>query len=954
LTSQYTSRAVYSSFSFLSTWLIRKSAPLGTRINVIHLLINFASIICLTSRYHSWVNAEGMIGALFLGNHDDNAPHLGPKPPPPTANKMGPPSKPPVKTPAAELSAAASQAAIPTASKQEGPPCRPSSPLEAAPPLGKPAAAPVSHAAAAADPTKSGPSTTNTDTAAAFDGFVDVADSAAVAQEDSRLLVQVYDAPSGSDASSSSEASGAQTTELANRSTTAAPTASAASGGTAAAAAAAASGAAASSGRWVALVRHGGTLTAMDATCYHMGGPLLMADIEDVVTTGGNSQPGCKKDAALVCPWHHYRIRLSDGRRLHLAAGKGGSSSSSSSGGETYEASGEVRQRVHDVKEANGRVWVKLLDGRADSSPSATGGGSALDSSNSGNIDTGSARGPKEVMSDEYAFKKPMPASWGGGQRSGAVLQRLREQGGGKGSGKGFGGLGSVSSMQGRTASGKQRLLPAVEDAVGASMRGGDGVAPWALTKANASSSSSDSALSSTKAGAWRAPVPRFNAPRPPLAAGGTTGAGTGTALREETSSSSSPALPLTTLSPSEFKLFTCAAAVPAGRGMVRLTFRGYFFAGSTGHSLLGAFGNGAHVDVCTEVPSLKDPQSMEEQVRPYTPIARSAVAEGVVTSVPPSCGAKGPESFDLLVKSYPRGRVSRALVTTQPGQQVAMRGPMGGLPPHWLFGNPLQEKASSSSSGGRGGGGGEGRGGEGKRVHLVVVAAGTGITPALQLVYATRAAAHGNAATSTEGASSGVDSTGDGSNSHGRDSTLNVPLNVMEEGSEDEDEADDADNGNGSAAIKSVGTSTSTPQSTSPLLSQKPPPSSSVAAVTVVACNHAAVDIPLAAELAALDNWSASEVLSSPDSAATALRVRIRHLLSSAETEPGNRVSPPVPGLLGRGRISTEVLAPLVASGNANWELRLAWCGPEGFSEAMRTAATELGVDPTHCHEFG
>jgi len=842
-----------------------------------------------------------MIGALFLGNHDDNAPHLGPKPPP--ANKMEPPSKPPVQKPAVQPTASTSQNAEVSAT--------------------------------AADSAKIVPSTPNTtSTSTALDGFVDVAASSAVAQDDSRLLVQVFDEPLES-------------------SSTTTPQQPAPPGLTASAPEAAGTR---GSGRWVALVRHSGTLTAMDATCYHMGGPLLMADIEDVATTtsGGSSQPGCKKDAALVCPWHHYRIRLSDGRRLHLASGKGSGASS-----ETYEASGEVRQRVHEVQEANGRVWVKLLDGRADGSAAASDDAAADSAGNNGN-DAASTRGPKEVMSDEYAFKKPMPASRSGGQRSGAVLQRLREQGGGKGSG-----AGSASALPGHTASGKQRLLPAVEEAVGASMRGGDGVAPWALAKANSSSSSSSngSALSSTKAGAWRAPVPQFNAPRPP---GTGAGAVAATTIKDDASSSSSSspsssALPLPSLSPSEFKLFTCTAAVPAGRGMVRLTFRGYFFAGSDRFSLLGAFGSGAHVDVCAEVPSLREPHTMEEQVRPYTPIARPAAAEGAVTSAQPSCGAMGPESFDLLVKSYPRGRVSRALVTTQPGQQVAMRGPMGGLPPNWLLGNPPQGKASSSSSSSSGGSASDGSSasGGGKRVHLVVVGAGTGITPALQLVYAARAAAHGSLSSVAVEASGSNTSSIDGDSS-----ALNAPLNAMAEGSEEEDEEDDNVNVSGTAAMEEQPASTSNSSS----IPQKQQ-SSSVAAVTVIACNHAAVDIPLAAELTALDNWSAQAGVESspstfsssfsPHAAAPALRVRVRHLLSSAETEPGNRVSPPVPGLLGRGRIAAEVLAPLLATGGCgdneeDWEVRLAWCGPEGFGEAMRRAATQLRVNPVHCHEFG
>ncbi len=34
-------------------------------------------------------------------------------------------------------------------------------------------------------------------------------------------------------------------------------------------------------GRWLAILKHKGKLHCMDATCYHMGGPLLMSDIED-------------------------------------------------------------------------------------------------------------------------------------------------------------------------------------------------------------------------------------------------------------------------------------------------------------------------------------------------------------------------------------------------------------------------------------------------------------------------------------------------------------------------------------------------------------------------------------------------------------------------------------------------------------------------------------------------
>ena len=60
-------------------------------------------------------------------------------------------------------------------------------------------------------------------------------------------------------------------------------------------------------GRHLALVRRGAQLYAMDATCYHMGGPLLHADIEDVPGHG----------ACIVCPWHHYQISMTTGERLY-------------------------------------------------------------------------------------------------------------------------------------------------------------------------------------------------------------------------------------------------------------------------------------------------------------------------------------------------------------------------------------------------------------------------------------------------------------------------------------------------------------------------------------------------------------------------------------------------------------------------------------------------------------
>jgi nitrite reductase/ring-hydroxylating ferredoxin subunit len=152
---------------------------------------------------------------------------------------------------------------------------------------------------------------TATDAAGDIMHWVDVADATQLDEEDARLLVQV---PSSS------------------------------------------TGASADQGRWVALVRCDGELHAIDATCYHMGGPLVFADIEDLdvklnkdeqAASGGKK---LKKDACLNCPWHHYKIRLSDGHRLHLVSDN------------KYEASEEPKQRKHLVKVENNRVWVHLKD----------------------------------------------------------------------------------------------------------------------------------------------------------------------------------------------------------------------------------------------------------------------------------------------------------------------------------------------------------------------------------------------------------------------------------------------------------------------------------------------------------------------------------------------------------------------------------------------------------------
>ena len=99
------------------------------------------------------------------------------------------------------------------------------------------------------------------------------------------------------------------------------------------------------SGRLIALVREGGgggggALFALDAHCYHHGGPLADGDIEDF---GGSS--------CISCPWHHYKITLARGEALYVALDV-------ASGARAVKSKG-VRQRAHGVRvDGAGLLWV--------------------------------------------------------------------------------------------------------------------------------------------------------------------------------------------------------------------------------------------------------------------------------------------------------------------------------------------------------------------------------------------------------------------------------------------------------------------------------------------------------------------------------------------------------------------------------------------------------------------
>ena len=110
-----------------------------------------------------------------------------------------------------------------------------------------------------------------------------------------------------------------------------------------------------------ALIAHQNEVYAIDATCYHMGGPLLHADIEDHGSFG----------ACVVCPWHSYPISLRTGESVyHNLSGA--------------TCSKGLKQRVHEVVRRDGRILVRL------------------------------ASSPEKVESDTYAFKTPPPSGGGG------------------------------------------------------------------------------------------------------------------------------------------------------------------------------------------------------------------------------------------------------------------------------------------------------------------------------------------------------------------------------------------------------------------------------------------------------------------------------------------------------------------------------------------------------------
>jgi len=79
-------------------------------------------------------------------------------------------------------------------------------------------------------------------------------------------------------------------------------------------------------GRSIAVFRDGGCVRALDGICPHAGAPL---------------GPGTIEEGHVVCPWHGFRFRLSDGASPDLAG---------------------VSQLAYRAVERDGRVLVEIPD----------------------------------------------------------------------------------------------------------------------------------------------------------------------------------------------------------------------------------------------------------------------------------------------------------------------------------------------------------------------------------------------------------------------------------------------------------------------------------------------------------------------------------------------------------------------------------------------------------------
>ncbi|KAJ1448453.1 hypothetical protein M885DRAFT_539093 [Pelagophyceae sp. CCMP2097] len=103
-------------------------------------------------------------------------------------------------------------------------------------------------------------------------------------------------------------------------------------------------------GRHVSVIRDRGVYYAIDAICYHAGGPLGVGDIEDI-------EAGGKTIACVKCPWHHYYIALADGEKFYNSLERNAANVLVPAG---WKSSDETLQRTHDIDVRADGVFVRL------------------------------------------------------------------------------------------------------------------------------------------------------------------------------------------------------------------------------------------------------------------------------------------------------------------------------------------------------------------------------------------------------------------------------------------------------------------------------------------------------------------------------------------------------------------------------------------------------------------
>lgn len=93
----------------------------------------------------------------------------------------------------------------------------------------------------------------------------------------------------------------------------------------------------------------GSEVYALDSICYHMGGPLVEGDIEEIA---GHT--------TIVCPWHKYHISVETGEGFYMALDR------------QWKSKG-VKQRTHQCIVRDDQIFVRI-------STAARDGGGKIDS----------------------------------------------------------------------------------------------------------------------------------------------------------------------------------------------------------------------------------------------------------------------------------------------------------------------------------------------------------------------------------------------------------------------------------------------------------------------------------------------------------------------------------------------------------------------------------------------